>query len=747
MRILNQELSEINFVLDFDKEGLRDQLPVAIFERLFLLEHNSVELIKRWSNNTISELVDANWVRVTDCDQIRDLIVNDYEEKFNGDDSVPVDFLFNVEHDSISMEESARTDQLPSIEEIHEAVFGLGADSAHGPDGFAGFFYRHYWEIIRDDLIFTKILATRLGSILDKLVSKEQVAFMKGRNIHENISLASETVNELQIKRKEGNVGLKLDITQAFDTVSWTFIVEVFRRYGFSENWCDWILQILKSARISVLVNGSPEGFFKKCIAPSHLFFDDDIMIFCKGNMKSLRNLVDLLGLYQRASGQTISREKSKLYYGGGSLRRRDTIADFLGMPIATLPDRYLGVKVMPGAVKYHHIAYVVEKIENQLAGWKGDSQVSRSFVVAYDKICAPYEEGGLGITQLSVMNKVLLMSLWWKIRIKWVYSLVEDNSKVLIGDRRNTSLYYDVWVGDMDVVDILEDFSLDRVVLVGDMLNNGVWSLSEECRNTLLVVGIDEADLPTPLNGEDCRVWKPNFSGTFTVKSAKSLIRKRYVRLKGANLLSRQSVHPDLDERSWKILRGACATLDKVKRRFKIQVVNKCCLCNNEEETLDHLRWHCAFAEKAWGWISDTFGMHSHLNLSTAYKAARGRSGMIKDLWFLAVLVHDYSRCLKGYMNNTVDDLKVLDYFKVSHRQVKMHNPVECRWTPSALDELLLCCDGVARGNPGVDGAGVVARDYEANIVSVMSVGLGITSNYLAEIYGTIVGLKWAVQ
>ncbi|XP_026383840.1 uncharacterized protein LOC113279362 [Papaver somniferum] len=372
-------------------------------------------------------------------------------------------------------------------------------------------------------------------------------------------------VNEIQIKHKDGNIGLKLDITQAFDTVSWRFILEVFRRYGFSEWWCDWILSLLKSARISVLVNGNPDGYFsidrglcqedllsplillliedvlsrnitklfregsmiimvtRKGISPTHLFFADDIMIYCKGNIKSLRNLVALLGSYQRASGQTVSRAKSKIYYGGGSLRRRAIIADFLGMPIVTFPDRYLGVIVILGAVKYHHIANVVEKIKDQLAGWKGRmlpfqdrvvlvKSVSKSFVVAYKKICAPYEEGGLGVTQLSVMNKAFLMGLWWKIHksnkvwarflranifmrngtlvhyvkssilhgIKWVYSLVEDNTKVLIGDGRNTSLYYDMWVGDEAIADILEDYALDRVVLVGDMLNNGVWILSE---------------------------------------------------------------------------------------------------------------------------------------------------------------------------------------------------------------------------------------------------------------------------
>ncbi|XP_026443730.1 uncharacterized protein LOC113343831 [Papaver somniferum] len=102
--------------------------------------HNSIRI--RRSNNTISELVNDQVLTITDCDQIRDLAVNYFTNKFNGDVSVP-DSLFDVEHESILIEESGCMDQNPSFEEIYEAVFSLGADSAPGPDGFAGFFYRH----------------------------------------------------------------------------------------------------------------------------------------------------------------------------------------------------------------------------------------------------------------------------------------------------------------------------------------------------------------------------------------------------------------------------------------------------------------------------------------------------------------------------------------------------------------------------------------------------------------------------
>ncbi|MCI28978.1 RNA-directed DNA polymerase (Reverse transcriptase), partial [Trifolium medium] len=42
---------------------------------------------------------------------------------------------------------------LPSHDEVRAAVFALNKDSAPGPDGFDAFFYQHYWDIVKKDVI------------------------------------------------------------------------------------------------------------------------------------------------------------------------------------------------------------------------------------------------------------------------------------------------------------------------------------------------------------------------------------------------------------------------------------------------------------------------------------------------------------------------------------------------------------------------------------------------------------------
>ncbi|XP_026433067.1 uncharacterized protein LOC113330473 [Papaver somniferum] len=609
-------------------------------------------------------------------------------------------------------------DAIPSMEEVKTVVLDLGADSAPGPDGFSGCFYRHCWDVIHQDIfnaisycwmhkiihqgvnsslliLLAKILATRLGGVLDRLVSEEQVAFMKGRNIHETISVVSEMVNELKNKRKDGNVGLKLDISPVFDTVSWSFVLEVFR----------------SSARISVLLNGSPEGLGDP-LSPLIFVLIEDVLSRNLTKFFFNKIMTPMLSI-KAASGQTVCRQKSKVYYGGNSLSRCRTITDLLGMEVSTFPDRYLGVQIIPRGVKYRQIWNVIDKIKNQLSVWRGkllslqdrvvlinsvidsysihnmvvykwprkfidqregfirnflwsgDAEVSRKFVVSYDKVSFPKKEGGLGITKLYVTNKALLMKLWWNIRSskkKWARFLYDKytNKK---GRIKEYGVKSSILPGIKQVYKEHNN--------VNDLLVNNEWVIPDSHIQNLLNAGVNLDDLPRPLAGDDFRVWMPDLKGKFSVSLAKCLIRNKYAVTDVYSLLWRKVVHPNLAAQNWNTERGVCATLDKVQSRFKISPVKKCYLCKMEEESLDHVLWSCAFAGQ----------------------------------------------------------------------------PIKCFWNPPPRNVLLICCDEASRNNPGRAGAGVVARDANCNMVGAMSIGMVITNNFMEEVFGILVGLEWATQ
>jgi hypothetical protein len=182
---------------------------------------------------------------------------------------------------------------ISSQHEIKAVVFNLNRDSVPGHDGFGAYFFQFYWDIIKDDVfkavtefftsswilpgynsninallpktpdviskdqyrpiamanfkfkIISKILVDRLASILPVVVSQEQMGFIHDRNIKDCLCTTSEVANLLHNKTFGGNLALKIDITKAFDSLEWPFLLKVLKCYGFNEVFCQWIQVIL----------------------------------------------------------------------------------------------------------------------------------------------------------------------------------------------------------------------------------------------------------------------------------------------------------------------------------------------------------------------------------------------------------------------------------------------------------------------------------------------------------------------
>jgi hypothetical protein len=192
-----------------------------------------------------------------------------------------------------------------SEKEVLDTIAGLPSDKAPGPDGFTGRFYKSCWSIIKVDLLaalsvihqgnaqrmgqlnssylilipkkmdassagdfrpmslihsvaklVTKLFANRLGPRLHELVASNQSALVRGRSIHDNFMLVQQSIKSLH-KRKVASLFLKLDISKAFDSVSWAFLLEVLSHLGFGPIWRNLISNLLASSSTQVLLNGS----------------------------------------------------------------------------------------------------------------------------------------------------------------------------------------------------------------------------------------------------------------------------------------------------------------------------------------------------------------------------------------------------------------------------------------------------------------------------------------------------------
>ena len=56
---------------------------------------------------------------------------------------------------------------------------------------------------------------------------------------------------------------IKIDTEKAFDTLEWSFSLNVLLLHGFSNTWVNWISQCISTPSFSIQINGSPIGFFK----------------------------------------------------------------------------------------------------------------------------------------------------------------------------------------------------------------------------------------------------------------------------------------------------------------------------------------------------------------------------------------------------------------------------------------------------------------------------------------------------
>lgn len=100
--------------------------------------------------------------------------------------------------------------------------------------------------------------------MLDSIVSHFQSAFILNRKIQDNIIISHEILHSFKKKRaKNGYMAIKLDLSKTFDRLEWPFIIVVFKKLGFSDDWCQLILQCINTISYSVLINGLPgEVFF-----------------------------------------------------------------------------------------------------------------------------------------------------------------------------------------------------------------------------------------------------------------------------------------------------------------------------------------------------------------------------------------------------------------------------------------------------------------------------------------------------
>lgn len=194
--------------------------------------------------------------------------------------------------------------RIPLEQEIHADIKSIKPEKAPGYGGFTSGFYQHFWDIVKREFldlvieffqgrvslkrvnstfitlipksrttiaihefrpisginanykIISIFLASRLSQVTTDLISWHQTTFVPGRFTSDNFTLAEESVCGFNQKTVGWRVCINLDLTKAFDSITWG-VVEYSQIHGFRyRGFIRTIMDCITSPRFSNLIEG-----------------------------------------------------------------------------------------------------------------------------------------------------------------------------------------------------------------------------------------------------------------------------------------------------------------------------------------------------------------------------------------------------------------------------------------------------------------------------------------------------------
>ncbi|GJY53712.1 non-LTR retroelement reverse transcriptase-like protein [Tanacetum coccineum] len=206
-------------------------------------------------------------------------------------------------------------------EEIRKVVFAMPREKSPGPDGFlpkginstilalipkkkGAKTMKDYRPISCCNVVYkiiSKILANRLKVLLPKFITPNQSAFVKDRLLMENLLLATEIINDYHKEDITARCAMKIDISKAFDSVQWPFLLNVLKALDMPDKYIHWINLCISSASFSVQIDEPARikriGLHPGChdMNLTHLCFADDLMVFVEGDKRSIEGALAVI--------------------------------------------------------------------------------------------------------------------------------------------------------------------------------------------------------------------------------------------------------------------------------------------------------------------------------------------------------------------------------------------------------------------------------------------------------------------
>ena len=194
--------------------------------------------------------------------------------------------------------------------------------------------------------------------------------------------------------------------------MDWEFLQDMLLALNFPILFVKIVMICITSTQYSLLVNGSPSDIFHpkrglrqgdplspllfvigmeylsrllirlgeeasfkfhpKCrkLKLNHLCFMDDLMLFCKGDLCSVKLLCQSLDIFAQSAGLQANLNKSVVYIAGLPQPVKEVFASDVCLPLGNLPFRYLGIPLTAKKISVGDCDMLVDKMTAMIRLW-----------------------------------------------------------------------------------------------------------------------------------------------------------------------------------------------------------------------------------------------------------------------------------------------------------------------------------------------------------------------------------------
>ncbi|GJS68512.1 RNA-directed DNA polymerase, eukaryota, reverse transcriptase zinc-binding domain protein [Tanacetum coccineum] len=328
---------------------------------------------------------------------------------------------FEVDQDDgqLSIEDATSMIRKISDEEIKNAMFQIDDNKASRPDGFSAHFFKKAWNTVGKDVCLAVQEFFETGRILREinltliaLVPKSQTP----QKVSDFKSIACCNVIYKCIRVFEGydrKVGPKrVALKSCGYFKGWRSLRQGDPMSPYLFTLVMEILTLIIKRKVELSHNFQYHFGCKK-LKITNVCFADDLLMFCHADRSFVKVLRDSIKEFGKVAGLIPNYNKSTIIFGCLNNEEKQEILEVMPFKVEKLP--------IDGVVKDIN-KILKDFLWNQNDGTKGRPKV------ALKKVCSFKQKGGLGLKDLGVWNKAMIVKHLWHIvtdkeslKVKWV--------------------------------------------------------------------------------------------------------------------------------------------------------------------------------------------------------------------------------------------------------------------------------------------------------------------------------------